>query len=43
MQIKNYPEDVTKVEVKPDGFWHPKHDGENKFMRIGDCLMDPSI
>ena len=30
MQIKNYPEDVTEVEVKPDGCWHPKHDGENK-------------
>ena len=30
MQIKNYPGDVTEVEVKPDGCWHPKHDGENK-------------
>ena len=30
MQIKNYPEDVTEVEVKPDGCWRPKHDGENK-------------
>lgn len=28
--IKNYPEDVTEVEVKPDGCWRPKHDGENK-------------
>lgn len=26
--IKNYPEDVTEVEVKTDGCWRPKHDDD---------------
>ena len=30
MPIKKYLEDVTEVEVKHDGCWHPKHDDENK-------------
>ena len=32
MPIKKYLEDVTEVEVKPDGCWRPKHDDENKLL-----------
>eukprot|EP01018_Ginkgo_biloba_P026241 Gb_39446 [translate_table: standard] len=31
-RIKGYSEDVTEVEVKPDGCWRPKHDGKNKIL-----------
>eukprot|EP01018_Ginkgo_biloba_P009947 Gb_29862 [translate_table: standard] len=29
--IKSYPEEVTEVEVKPDGSWRPKLGGEARF------------
>ncbi|GLJ40407.1 hypothetical protein SUGI_0832080 [Cryptomeria japonica] len=28
--MKGYPEDVTEIEVKPDGSWCPKHEVEEK-------------
>ncbi|KAH9325719.1 hypothetical protein KI387_005897, partial [Taxus chinensis] len=29
--MKGYPEDVSEVEVKPDGSWRPKQEGEAKY------------
>ncbi|KAL3691559.1 hypothetical protein R1sor_005210 [Riccia sorocarpa] len=26
--LKGYPEDVTEIELKPDGYWRPKVEGE---------------
>ena len=32
--MKNYGEDVTEVEMKPDGSWRPKSEGDSKLQEL---------